>query len=391
MSKVKKNGASVYSVTSYSLPRLHEGKKWFVDFLCYDPVEGRMRRKKYHLDGIASVRDRRRRARELIVQISDRLAHGWNVWAEQATESRHYTLYAECLEYYVRYQEKLVRSGVLKQNSWNRQLSYLKVWGEWLERYRVRPVMYVYQLTVDVFVDFLDYVLLDRDVSALTRNNYRVWLSTFCAWLVQKGFMAENPVEGIKALPEEPKKRDALSREDLGVLRDYLRERHPHYLLACMLEYYTFIRPEELTYLRIGDFRVREMKVVLRGEHTKNRRDAAVAVNADVFRLMDALGVFAHASGEYLFGSRDFRPGPERIEGRSFRDEWLKVRRALRWPSSYQFYSLKDTGIRDLANAEGIVVARDQARHSDVATTNKYLKGDAMKVHEEVKRFKGGL
>ena len=82
-----------------------------------------MRRKKYHLDGIASVRDRRRRARELIVQISDRLAHGWNVWAEQATESRHYTLYAECLEYYVRYQEKLVRSGVLKQNSWNRQLS----------------------------------------------------------------------------------------------------------------------------------------------------------------------------------------------------------------------------------------------------------------------------
>ena len=83
MSKVKKNGASVYSVTSYSLPRLHEGKKWFVDFLCYDPVEGRMRRKKYHLDGIASVRDRRRRARELIVQISDRLAHGWNVWAEQ--------------------------------------------------------------------------------------------------------------------------------------------------------------------------------------------------------------------------------------------------------------------------------------------------------------------
>ena len=91
MSKVKKNGASVYSVTSYSLPRLHEGKKWFVDFLCYDPVEGRMRRKKYHLDGIASVRDRRRRARELIVQISDRLAHGWNVWAEQATESRHYT------------------------------------------------------------------------------------------------------------------------------------------------------------------------------------------------------------------------------------------------------------------------------------------------------------
>lgn len=56
-----------------------------------------------------------------------------------------------------------------------------------------------------------------------------------------------------------------------------------------------------------------------------------------------------------------------------------------------QVYSLKDSGIRDLANAEGIVVARDQARHSDILTTNRYLKGDAMAVHEATKRFKGGL
>ena len=51
----------------------------------------------------------------------------------------------------------------------------------------------------------------------------------------------------------------------------------------------------------------------------------------------------------------------------------------------------KDTGIRDLANAEGIVVARDQARHSDVSTTNKYLKGSNMTVHEETKHFEGNF
>lgn len=50
------------------------------------------------------------------------------------------------------------------------------------------------------------------------------------------------------------------------------------------------------------------------------------------------------------------------------------MRKALGFPLSYQFYSLKDSGIRDLANAEGIVVARDQARHSDISVTNKYLK-----------------
>ena len=57
---------------------------------------------------------------------------------------------------------------------------------------------------------------------------------------------------------------------------------------------------------------------------------------------------------------------------------------------SYQFYSLKDSGIRDLANAEGIVVARDQARHTDVSVTNKYLKNTRY-AHDETKHFKGEL
>ena len=65
-----------------------------------------------------------------------------------------------------------------------------------------------------------------------------------------------------------------------------------------------------------------------------------------------------------------------------FRRCWKKVRKALSWGDEYQFYSLKDSGIRDLANAAGIVMARDRARHTDVATTNKYLQGRDMPVYE---------
>ena len=66
------------------------------------------------------------------------------------------------------------------------------------------------------------------------------------------------------------------------------------------------------------------------------------------------------------------------------------MRKALGFPAAYQFYSLKDSGIRDLANAEGIVVARDQARHSDISVTNKYLKRPKV-AHEETKHFVGEL
>ena len=65
------------------------------------------------------------------------------------------------------------------------------------------------------------------------------------------------------------------------------------------------------------------------------------------------------------------------------------MRKALKWDKCYQFYSLKDSGIRDLANAHGVVVARDQARHSDISTTNRYIQRYG--VQHETLNFEGNL
>ena len=83
-----------------------------------------------------------------------------------------------------------------------------------------------------------------------------------------------------------------------------------------------------------------------------------------------------------------YRQHLSRMVKRSTREDYNK---RLDLPKEYQFYSLKDSGIRALANAEGIVIARDQARHSSVAVTNKYLQGRDRPVHKETIRFKGAL
>ena len=131
------------------------------------------------------------------------------------------------------------------------------------------------------------------------------------------------------------------------------------------MEYYTFIRPDELSNIRLGDIKIKEQKVFVSSTISKNRRDGMVGLN--------------------------FKPSIQKADSRIFREYFNKVRAFLRYPKNYQFYSLKDSGIRDLANAEGIVIARDQARHADISTTNKYLKGDNMTVHEETKHFEGNL
>ena len=100
--------------------------------------------------------------------------------------------------------------------------------------------------------------------------------------------------------------------------------------------------------------------------------------------------MFNHPGEFYLFGP-GFRPSAERRGPDRFNKKWVEVRKRLKWGTEYQFYSLKDSGIRDLANAKGIVVARDQARHSDVTTTNKYLKGRDREAPAAVLDFKGSL
>ena len=383
-----RKGASLSEILSYTLPKLHTGKNWYVDFTCYDPAEQKMKRKKYMLDGIYKEKERKKRAADIIASLTNRLRAGWNPWVE-LSNSRQYAKVSAVLDLYVKYLQKLRNTNAIKENTYLDYTKRLRILQEYMQNYAM-PIMYIYQFNMSFISDFLDYILMDRDSSARTRNNYKVWLSSFCNWLIEKQYMETNPCERIKALKEEPKRREALSPSELQSLRNYLEKHNRYFLLACRMEYYTFIRPEELTNIRLKDISIKEQKVFVGGDISKNRKDGMVGLNDELVKLMIDLDVFRHDGDSYLF-SKDFMPGKKKITTKVLRNYFYKVRAALHWPDTYMFYSLKDSGIRDLANSAGIVVARDQARHADVSTTNKYLKGSSLTVHEETKHFKGEL
>ena len=113
-----------------------------------------------------------------------------------------------------------------------------------------------------------------------------------------------------------------------------------------------------------------------------------MGLNKTIIKLMLDLDVFKHPDSCYLFGS-GFMPSEKRIDSDQFNKRWKVMRKALKWDDCYQFYSLKDSGIRDLANAQGVVVARDQARHSDITTTNKYIQKHG--VQQVTLGFEGNL
>ena len=371
------------SVLDFTYPRLHTGKSWYIDFCAYDPAIGKMKRKKYQLDSIPKITDRRKRATEMIDALMAKLRSGWNPWVD-AADNRAYTLLSEALAKYASHIERMSKLKTRQSYS-----TYLKILIEYIESRVIKP-KYVYQYDEAFITDFLDYVYLDREVSARTRNKYRLWCSALATFFVERKYIGSNPASKVKAIAEDEKKRQPLTSAMLSSMHDYLLENDPHFLLACMMEYYTFIRPTELSQIRISNISISEQSVFISAEVSKNRRDGKVALNDEIIKLMLKLNIFDSPSQWYLFG-KGMRPSRTAANGEIFRRQWLKIRTALKWSDEYQFYSLKDSGIRDLANAEGIVVARDQARHTDISTTNKYLCGKDMPVHDAVKHFDGAL
>ena len=378
---------SCKDIVSFTLPKLHKGKSWYVDFFAFDPSKDGMRRKKYMLNRYKTRREREAMAAILIHNIYERLIAGWNPFTQDG-RTRQYTELSVVLDRYKSYIAAEFDKGVMKRKTAVDYLSRLKKLNKFLSEVGKFKIKYVYQFDKKLIMDFLDYLMFDDNVSATTRNNYRTWLSTLCTWLKDRLYISCNPVEGISMLRETEKFREPLSPAALKKLGDYLRTQNPPFYLACMMEYYTFIRPDELRYIKISDIRVKEQAVYVSSSVSKNRKGQYVALNDELIKEMIFQHVFETPSTDYLF-SENLKPGSTQLHVNKLRIEWKKVRAALRFPETYQFYSLKDAGIRDLANAEGIVIARDQARHSDISVTNRYLKTSG--VDDKAKHFKGTL
>lgn len=372
----------ISSLVGYTYPTLHQAKEWYVDFYAFDPARHCMRRKKYQVGNDLKIGEKKRRAAEIIESVSKQLMNGWNPWTEDSG-TRGFTKFEECVDKYLEYVDRMERMKT--RSTYRSRAKMMKEYNLTL----VTPIVYVYQFDVVFCNDFLDWIYLDRETSSRTRNNYRGWLYGFAEFLINRKYIGSNPIEKVKVLAEhEEKKRKDLTPQMLTQLQQHLMENDKPFLLACMMQYYTLIRPGELSHLKVGDISVSKQTVFVSKQFSKNWRDAEVGLNKEIVKLMIDLGVLSRPTNYFLFG-KGFLPSPDRADSDQFNKRWVKMRKALGWSDCYQFYSLKDTGIRDLANKEGVVIARDQARHRDISTTNRYIQNNG--VQQNTLNFEGGL
>lgn len=376
-------------VYQWTYPTLHKAKHWYVDFYILDPANNQMHRKKYMFGRWKSAKARKEMVKQKIEWIVSEIKNGWNPFVKART-TREFTNWETVMGRYKEYLLASGRKGLLKEKTAYDYQSRIKNFEQFLDETDTH-LTYIYEFDRSLCVEFLDYLYFDKDVSAVTRNGYRTWLSTFSSWLIDKGYISKdsNPVTDIKQMREEEKHREPLTKGALAAMREYLSSRNPHFLLACYIEYYVNIRPDEMRHLKIGYIDITNCIVTLPGKFAKNRKRQEVTVPKKVLKLMADLGTFNSPSQCYIFGL-DLRPSMQQVAVNRFRQEWARMRKELGWPDTYQFYSLKDTGISENIDKYGLLTARDQARHADAATTNRYAKVRHT-AHVELRDWDGDL
>ncbi len=380
----------------YREPFVSWGEDVVVVFYAFDPGRGELRRKRIKLNRelrhIKGKRAQRDYAEGVCRRLRDELAAGWNPWLAQR-DDLVYVSFDEACEQYKRHLWKQVESVNMREESVASYMSYMRVLRRWADG-QPRKVRYAYQFDRRLVDAFLDYIFIDRDNSIQTRNNYLAWLKVFAGWLLQKSYIESDPTAGMVRIRKKSKgkNRDVIPDGVLRGIRDYLTVHNRHFLLACYLLHYVFVRPHELALLRLSDFNIREKTLLLRWDVSKNWSDAVVTLPDHVLRLMADLDVFRHPGCYYLF-SDDFRPGREFRSEKAFRDYWTRtLRRALGFSERYKFYSLKDTGITNMLRANcDLLSVRDQARHSSVLITDIYTPKDIKQANKLLLNYKGVL
>lgn len=379
---------AIQQIIGWTPPAFHQASECYVSFKAFDPCINTMRLKKIMLNHIKGKRNQRAYGEELVKRLTQKLLDGWNPWIEESYPEE-YALFSDVCDKYKTYLAKITKEGGIKPGTkcnYECKLSFMLKWVE-----KDKRITYIYQFNKKFVCDFLDYVLVERNNTLRTRNNYIGWLKSFSGYLIERGYVQKDPTEGVNAFTKlGPKNRSVIPNDVLLQIKSYLKKENKHFLLACYILHYLFVRPHEMTFLKIKDISREKKTLTLNGTYTKNGHDAIVTIPNHVIALMEELDIFSAPPDFYLFGKK-FRPGITPIRAERFSRFWVdNVKKTLGLSDFYKFYSLKDTGITNMIKAKtDLLTVRDQARHSSVKVTNIYTPQDCKEANRDLIGYEG--
>jgi site-specific recombinase XerD len=353
----------------YKPAELRMNKDWIIVYYAKNPVTGKLECQRLRVPAIQSKTERIKHGKKIVLEINTRLSEGWSPFLEET--GKNYKTFVEVIDSFLKHLKKQLKDGVVREDTLRTYNSNLNLLQQFLLEKRIK-ITFALEINKKLCVQYLDWVYIDRNNSPRTRNNHLTFLKLFCSFLVSRGVINENPVNGILPMKSQPKKREVFPEKIRNQIAEKLQSYDTGFYVLCMTTYFCLVRNTELGKLLVNMVNIDESSIFLSKEISKNRKDEFVTIPSQFLPALKKHIQNANPD-HYLFSSDNFYTGAIPMPVRKIATAWEKLRKDLKLESKYQFYSLKDTGITDLLNS-GIpaIKVRDQARHYDIKITELY-------------------
>lgn len=343
---------------------LSSGKIAYVVYSVCNPESGRLVYRRIKLNYIKSKSERKKYAEDLIKTINAKLANGYNPFIDN-TNAAKMMLLSDAINEFLKHKRREVETHNICKDTYQDYLQHLTALKIFVSD------CYMYSIKSAAVNSFLDEIYIVKQVSAVTRNHYLQSLKTFFTYCKNRDYIIENPAASIGAMKTAPKKRTAIPPETLQRIFNHLQATDKYYLLACYLLYACFIRPSEMCKLKLSAVSFKNQTIMIDASISKNKKSQTVTIPLNIARYMIDLKLYQYPADYYLIG-HDFAPSAKQCSDKILRAKWLQIRKVLRLPDVYQFYSLKDAGITQMIAMLNVAEVRDQARHHSISITDVY-------------------
>lgn len=260
------------------------------------------------------------------------------------------------------------------------------VFLDWLKGKGIENIP-IREISENNITDFFYYLGKDKGLDKPTCEKYCLHIKALFTYAYNRGELNDIPFTYI-VYPRKKKDQsaDVISNTHLKLLLNFIRELDPQLFLACIIEYYCFIRPgRELRLLKIGDIDCENGLIIIQQENAKNKKRQIVTMPQHLINICKEYKIDIVDKSLFIFGKRKVF-GNVPISINMLRYRFNIIRDKLNLPKTYKLYSMKHTGASNL-HRSGISMRElmDQLRHTQLDATQHYLKKHCGIVNDRIR------
>lgn len=342
------------------------GSRVLIEFYCTHPetrVKTRVRR---YFNRYKSLQLRIRRAEAAAREVNKLLDQGWNPFISAGSSRKMYEPLCKALDFVLQLRIRECEKSSLA--NFRNRIARL---NEWLRRRKKSDIM-CFEFTAEMALEYMNDVYLNQQISNTTYNGYLIDYKSFFNTLKKNSYIRDNPFAELKKKRAEEKLKSPWTRDQQIRYREYLQTEDPDFYITSMYCYYFAIRPKEICMLQVKHVNLDTGLITVPGTIAKNDRT----------RILPIPAVFRSELQQYLQGrdpelqlcSKGFCPGRVKIAPTRIAEHFREIAHRLGFPSSVQFYGLKDTCAENLIRA-GVHAKTIQTLfdHTSLKTTDAYM------------------